>query len=62
MPASFNEMFSKKAFCMLIDECSFTFAKDLIFAHDGMLNGAKEALQQSLFPPIDKQKLLLNDL
>lgn len=48
-------------FRMLIDEAGFVPGKDLIFGSDGMPNGAKEALQQSLFPPIEAQKISLEE-
>lgn len=48
-------------FRMLIDEAKFVPGKDLIFGSDGMPHGAQCALQQSLFPPFETQRLSLEE-
>ena len=48
-------------FRMLIDEAGFVPGKDLIFGSDGMPHGAMSALENSLFPPFDSQKLTLDE-
>ncbi len=48
-------------FRMLIDEVGFEPGKDLIFGSDGMPHGAESALQNSLFPVYDSQKLTLDE-
>lgn len=48
-------------FRMLIDDCCFVPGNDLIFGSDGMPSGIFEAINQSLFPPIDGQKLELEE-
>lgn len=48
-------------FRMLIDEIGFIPGDDLIFGSDGMPHGAKEALQRSLFPPYEGQRLTLDE-
>jgi len=48
-------------FRMLIDECGFIPGKDLIFGSDGMPHGAQSALENSLFPVYESQKLTLDE-
>jgi predicted amidohydrolase YtcJ len=48
-------------FRMLIDELGFVAGKDLIFGSDGMPHGVEFALQQSLFPAFDQQRLTLDE-
>jgi predicted amidohydrolase YtcJ len=47
---------------MLIDDAGFVPGEDLILGSDGMPHGAEYALQQSLFPPHDAQRLTLDEL
>lgn len=49
------------SFRMLIDEAGFIPGKDLIFGSDGMPSGVFEAIQQSLFPPIESQKITVEE-
>ena len=46
---------------MLIDTVGFVPGEDLIFGSDGMPHGAEFALQQSLFPSFENQKLTLDE-
>jgi hypothetical protein len=46
---------------MLIDDAGFVPGEDLILGSDGMPHGAEYALQQSLFPPFDAQRLRLDE-
>ena len=46
-------------FRMLIDKIGFIPGKDLIFGSDGMPHGARAALENSLFPVLQSQKLTL---
>jgi predicted amidohydrolase YtcJ len=48
-------------FRMLIDEVGFVAGEDLVFGSDGMPHGAKYALQQSLFPAFENQRLSLDE-
>jgi hypothetical protein len=48
-------------FRMLIDEFGFEPGKDLIFGSDGMPHGIEFALQQSLFPPVPGQRLMIDE-
>ena len=48
-------------FRMLIDEVGFVPGKDLFFGSDGMPHGAQYALQQSLFPLYDEQRLTIGE-
>ena len=49
-------------FRMLIDEAGFVPGKDLLFGSDGMPHGAEYALNCSINPPLDSQKLTLQEL
>ncbi len=49
-------------FRMLIDEVGYIPGKDLIFSSDGMPYGIQSALETSLFPPYEGQKLTLNEM
>ena len=49
------------AFRMLIDRAGYRPGFDLFFGSDGMPHGAQTALSQSLFPPLDSQKLSLEE-
>ena len=49
-------------FRMLIDEVGFEPGVDLLFGSDGMPHGIQFAAQQSLFPPVDTQRLSLNEM
>jgi predicted amidohydrolase YtcJ len=44
-------------FRMLIDEAGFEPGKDLLFGSDGMPHGAKSALNNAFFPPVENQIL-----
>ena len=46
-------------FRMLIDKAGFEPGVDLILGSDGMPHGAAFALQQSLYPPVENQRLSL---
>lgn len=46
---------------MLIDQCGFEPGKNLLFGSDGMPHGAEFALQHSIFPPFEGQKLELEE-
>jgi predicted amidohydrolase YtcJ len=46
---------------MLIDEAGFKPGRDLLFGSDGMPHGARVALKSALFPPIDGQRLTLEE-
>jgi len=48
-------------FRMLIDDVDFVPGQDLIFGSDGMPHGAKTALESSLFPPFQGQKVTLDE-
>jgi predicted amidohydrolase YtcJ len=48
-------------FRMLIDEISFEPGRDLIFGSDGMPHGIEFALQQSLFPSLESQRLTIEE-
>ncbi|MCF7790628.1 MAG: amidohydrolase family protein [Victivallales bacterium] len=48
-------------FRMLIDQAGYIPGVDLIFSSDGMPHGAKCALQNGLFPPLESQKLTLDE-
>lgn len=48
-------------FRMLIDEVGFVPGKDIIFGSDGLPYGVKEALESSLFPKYESQKLTLEE-
>jgi predicted amidohydrolase YtcJ len=49
-------------FRMLIDEVGFEPGNDLIFSSDGMPYGIKTALETSLFPPFESQKLTIDEV
>ncbi len=49
-------------FRMLIDACGFRPGEDLLFGSDGMPHGLEYALQWSLFPPFEGQRLSLEEL
>ncbi len=46
---------------MLIDQVGFQVGDDLFFGSDGMPHGIHEAINQSLFPPLDSQQLTLDE-
>lgn len=48
-------------FRMLIDEAGFVVGKDLILGSDGMPHGVQTASAQSLFPPVDGQRLTVDE-
>lgn len=48
-------------FRMLINDAGFIPGKDLIFGSDGMPSGVHNAIQTSLFPPIENQKITLEE-
>jgi predicted amidohydrolase YtcJ len=48
-------------FRMLIDEAGYLPGEDLLFGSDGMPHGAKSALNNALFPPVENQKLTLDE-
>ncbi|MFP4001308.1 MAG: amidohydrolase family protein [Thermoplasmata archaeon] len=48
-------------FRMLIDEVGFVPGENLIFGSDGMPHGVKAALESSLFPSYDSQRLTLDE-
>ncbi|MFW6176064.1 MAG: amidohydrolase family protein [Thermoplasmatota archaeon] len=48
-------------FRMLIDEIDFEPGEDLFFGSDGMPHGIYYALESCLFPPLDSQKLTLEE-
>jgi len=48
-------------FRMLIDDIGFEPGKDLIFGSDGMPHGIKYALEMALFPPVEAQRLSLDE-
>ncbi len=48
-------------FRMLIDEAGFVPGEDLIFGSDGMPHGVQYALEQSLFPFYQQQKLSIKE-
>lgn len=48
-------------FRMLIDRCGFKPGEDMIFGSDGMPHGLEYALQWSLFPPFEGQRLSLSE-
>ncbi|EAR10304.1 amidohydrolase family protein [Reinekea blandensis] len=48
-------------FRMLIDEIGYVPGEDLLFGSDGMPHGAEYALQQSLFPLYDEQRLTMDE-
>ncbi|MEM7783053.1 MAG: amidohydrolase family protein, partial [Planctomycetota bacterium] len=52
---------SNNPFRMLIDEIGFIPGQDLIFGSDGMPHGAEEALNQSFFPPLENQRIQLDE-
>lgn len=52
---------SNNPFRMLIDEVGFVPGDDLILGSDGMPHGAAVALETSLFPPLDAQRLTLEE-
>ncbi len=59
LPQNYREI--NCAFRMLIDEVGFRPGKNLILGSDGMPHGFEFALQQSLFPPLEIQKLTLEE-
>lgn len=48
-------------FRMLIDDIGFKPGKDLFFSSDGMPHGLPEGLTSALFPPLENQKLTLEE-
>lgn len=48
-------------FRMLIDEVGFVPGEDIIFGSDGMPHGARAALEASLYPPYENQRLTLQE-
>lgn len=48
-------------FRMLIDKVGFVPGEDLILGSDGMPHGVEAALQMSLFPPYEQQRLTLDE-
>jgi len=58
-----SEKYLKKnnPFRMLIDEVGFVPGEDIIFGSDGLPYGIKEALETSLFPVYETQKLTLEE-
>ena len=48
-------------FRMLIDKAGFIPGKDLLFGSDGMPHGAKSALNNAFFPPVDNQILTVDE-
>ena len=48
-------------FRMLIDEIGFVPGDDLIFGSDGMPHGAQEAADQSFQPPLESQRLSIDE-
>lgn len=48
-------------FRMLIDDVGFEPGNDLIFGSDGMPHGIKYALEMALFPPVQDQRLSLDE-
>jgi predicted amidohydrolase YtcJ len=46
---------------MLIDEAGFVPGRDLLFGSDGMPHGIRSALESALFPPLDGQRLTLDE-
>lgn len=48
-------------FRMLIDHIGFVPGENLLFGSDGMPHGARAALQSSLFPPFENQRLTLDE-
>ncbi len=58
-----SKKYAKKnnPFRMLIDEVGFVPGDDLIFSSDGMPYSVTLALESSLFPPFDSQKLSLKE-
>jgi predicted amidohydrolase YtcJ len=52
---------SSNPFRMLIDHAGFIPGENLLLGSDGMPHGAKGALDPSLFPPMDGQRLTLDE-
>lgn len=48
-------------FRMLIDQAGFIAGKDLLLGSDGMPHGARAALESALFPPLESQRLTLEE-
>lgn len=46
---------------LISDEAGFIPGKDLIFGSDGMPHGAYTALKSAFFPPVENQKLSLDE-
>lgn len=46
---------------MLIDEAGFVPGRDLLFGSDGMPHGIRCALESALFPPLEGQRLILDE-
>ena len=59
LPEGFAEM--NNPFRMLIDKAGFVPGKDMFFGSDGMPHGVKFALQQSLRPVFEGQRLTLSE-
>lgn len=49
-------------FRMLIDDAGFAPGRDLLFGSDGMPHGIAAALQNALFPPLEQQRLSIDEL
>lgn len=58
-----SEEYLKKnnPFRMLIDKVGYEPGKDLIFGSDGMPHGVDYALRSALFPPLENQKLTMDE-
>lgn len=48
-------------FRMLIDKIGFTSGEDLIFGSDGMPQGINEAIYRALYPPLESQRLTIQE-
>ena len=57
--ASYCEL--NNPFRMLIDEVGFVAGEDLVFGSDGMPHGIEFAIEKSLFPSIDSQRLTIDE-
>ena len=47
---------------MLIDDAGYVPGKDLLLGSDGMPHGLVGALQNGLFPPVESQRLSMDEL
>ena len=59
MDAGYCEL--NNPFRMLIDEVGFVPGKDLVFGSDGMPHGIEYAIEQSLFPSLESQRLTIDE-